>query len=657
MDHRFLRVAAAVLALAIVAPDVEAAEQRKRKSFFDNLFGTREERAARRAEAQRRKVAKKQSNNWWEDDQPRIIKLAKKRRGYEEFYVDQDYSDPEPIAGFGLGNIAFVLPRLPIVFDKSFAKLTAPDVAADSVRLVLSDAASPVKAEAIVRETVLAHYSATQFKPIWLDKGEVSPRAKAVMGQLQAAANEGLDPTHYYPAGIKSFDDIDQQIEGSNLAAAQFDVGLTVAVLTYARHMSGGAYDPAKLSLYHDIKPEYADVKIALKVLAYTPYPAQFLNSLMPTHPAYEILKQELLESATEPAIEIFPTGKRVKIGQKDERIPALRERLAKEGFAVIEPPKFDQEEVMDKFISKSLKAYQAASNIPQTGHLDQLTVKSFNGNDDGPDREKIISSLERIRWLPKNLGQRHVFVNQAGFDVAVMDQGERVWTSKVIVGKPNTQTNVFSDEMETVVFNPTWGMPQSILVNEYLGKLRRDPGYFDRIGYSVVNANGKKVSSRSVNWGAVGANSGIGVVQPAGGANALGEIKFLFPNAHSIYMHDTPNRNLFDEQVRLFSHGCVRVQNPREFAKVLLGLDDAEIEERIAKGSTQNVKIGKATKVHLTYFTAWPDETGKVRYYSDHYQRDETLLRARNIVAKAYNKLSTVKIVEAVTAPAQIID
>jgi len=190
--------------------------------------------------------------------------------------------------------------------------------------------------------------------------------------------------------------------------------------------------------------------------------------------------------------------------------------------------------------------------------------------------------------------------------------------------------------------------MPQSILINEYLGKLRRDPGYFDRIGYQVVNAKGKKVSSRSISWGSVGANSGIGVVQPAGDGNALGELKFLFPNSHSIYMHDTPNRELFSENRRAFSHGCVRVQNPREFAKVLLGISDEEVESRIAQGNTQNVKLAEKVPVHLTYFTAWPDNDGKIRYFPDIYERDKTLEGARAITAKAFGNPSTVKIVEA---------
>jgi L,D-transpeptidase YcbB len=143
--------------------------------------------------------------------------------------------------------------------------------------------------------------------------------------------------------------------------------------------------------------------------------------------------------------------------------------------------------------------------------------------------------------------------------------------------------------------------------------------------------------------------------VQPAGDGNALGELKFNFPNAHAIYMHDTPSRNLFGEQRRAFSHGCVRVHNPREFAQVLLGISPEEVEKRIERGETNTEKLGKRIDVHLSYFTAWPDETGKIRYFSDIYQRDATLERARAIVAKSFGGDSTVKIVEKSASAATI--
>ncbi|MBK8770851.1 MAG: L,D-transpeptidase family protein [Rhizobiales bacterium] len=644
MDTRIIKAAAVLAALAIVTPPAQAG------GFFDALFGTKAERKAR---AERRRFEAEQRRQWWLDDEGVLVKRKpSKEARIKKKAIIPDYSDPEPIPGFGMGNVAYVLPRLQPVADKGLIPMPAEGVAGEAIRIVLADSKTPIRADQKVRDGVIALYRDSKFRPLWLSNGAVSDRAKSVLALLKSSSEDGLEPARYIPAGFTGFDDIDGQIAGSNIAAAQFDVALTTAVATYATHLSGGVFDPGKLSLYHDIKPVGVEPGTALKVLAYSPFPVEYLKTLAPQHPAYAQLKAELakVSVAGESKPLPFPTGKRVKVGQSDDRIPELRTRMVDLGHLTAEEAAVDIEKdnVLDKALSKSLKLYQASAGIAQTGSLDTATVKSFNADNTGNEREKIISSLERLRWLPKNLGSRYVFVNQAAQMVRVMDNGQEIWTSRVVVGRPTTQTSVFNDEMETVVFNPTWGMPQSILINEYLGKLRRDPGYFDRIGYQVVNAKGKKVSSRSVSWGSVGANSGIGVVQPAGDSNALGELKFLFPNSHSIYMHDTPNRELFAENRRAFSHGCVRVQNPREFAKVLLGLTDEEIESRLATGETQNVKVKPGTFVYLSYFTAWPDSDGKIRYYPDIYERDRTLEGARGIVARAFGAGNDVKIVEA---------
>jgi murein L,D-transpeptidase YcbB/YkuD len=217
-----------------------------------------------------------------------------------------------------------------------------------------------------------------------------------------------------------------------------------------------------------------------------------------------------------------------------------------------------------------------------------------------------------------------------------VVENGRAVWSTRVIVGKPNTQTYMFHDEMELVVFNPSWGVPPSIIAREYLPKLRRDPGYLDRLGFKVVNQNGKVVPSRSVRWASYGSKVPFGIHQPPGAKNALGEVKFLFPNSHNIYMHDTPARELFEEDARAFSHGCVRVQNPREFASVILGWDAAKVAGHIETPRSETVRLKEKIPVHLAYFTAWPDETGKMRYFEDIYGRDKAMENARTSVTVA---------------------
>jgi L,D-transpeptidase YcbB len=662
MDKRLLTVAAAVAALAVLAPASHADKPFKKKhlSFFESLFGTTEDRAAR---AERRRQEALQRRQFWLQDNGYVFGRPVRPNAYGKPVAGKKvaakvlpiYEDPEPIPGFGYGNVAFVLPRMVPVADAGLAQLPASGLDDESVRVVLSDRQSPVKADVKMRDAVLGFYKSRNFAPVWVKDGKLTESAKTLVGVLGNAQADGLDPQRYVPAGFDSLTGLEAQIEGSSISAAQLDVALTVSAASYAQHLSGGAFEPNKLSLYNDVHPEGVEPAVALRVLAYTPFPQKYLESLAPKLPAYGLLKAELqkLDAGAAAKQDPFPAGKRVKVGQSDSRIATLRDRLQVEGLydPLANPVLPGKEEVLDKDLSAALKGFQARNSLPQTGALDQSTVTAFNTDNTATKREKIISNLERIRWLPKSMGmdgRRYVFVNQAAFEVKVMDKGQAQWTSRVIVGKPTTQTAVFDDEMETVVFNPTWGLPASIIVNEYLGKLRRDPGYFDRIGFQVVNANGKKVSSRSVSWGSVGANPGFSVIQPPGDSNALGELKFLFPNSHDIYMHDTPNRNLFASDVRAFSHGCVRVQDPREFAKVVLGLTDADVEARLAGGETENVRLPTKLPVHLTYFTAWPDDSGNIRYYSDIYERDKTLEGARAIVSRAFGGVSSVKIVQA---------
>ena len=313
-----------------------------------------------------------------------------------------------------------------------------------------------------------------------------------------------------------------------------------------------------------------------------------------------------------------------------------MRQKLIERGYADAALPAGADPLLLDKELSVQLRLFQKDSRIKVSGALGPQTIAALNTDLTARDMAKLIDNMERIRWLPRQLGQRHVFVNQAAYKAEVIENGQPVWSTRVIVGKPNTQTSVFHDEMELVVFNPSWGVPPSIIAKEYLPKLRRDPGYLDRLGFKVVNQKGKVVSSRSVRWSSYGSKVPYGIQQPPGVKNALGEIKFLFPNTHNIYMHDTPSRELFDEDMRAFSHGCVRVQNPREFAAVLLGWDAAKVAANIETPASETVRLKQKIPVHLTYFTAWPDETGKIRYFDDIYGRDKAMEDARSSVAVA---------------------
>lgn len=635
--------------------DSAVARDGRRIGFFDRLFGTFD----------RPRVRVERRRAWWEDPAPpadvrifrggrdnpvRIAQPPKKKKPVYAVPID-----PEDGENLGMGNLDYVPPKQVTMYFTGIAKLTADSTDASAIRLVLADRATTLRATAEVRKSVLDYYMSNGFKPVWTENGNINARGLAVLDVLAKANLEGLEPLRYKPAVLESFSGAVAQLDGDGLGLAQLDVGLTIAAVTYAMHVSGGAFEPERLSAYYDIKPERVSPDFAVKILAKSPYPAEYLKLLPPTHPAYVAMRAELAKIGTIQPSDTprFPDGKRVRIGQKDARIGLLRERLIAENYISVADADVaeDKRNVLDKELAKALKRLQEAKGVGQTSNLDSATVKALNGPDLAEVKDKLLSSMERVRWLPRDLGSRYAMVNQASYRVNLVEDGKVIWASNVIVGKPMTQTAVFDDNFETVVFNPTWGVPQSIILKEYLPKLRANPGYIDKLGFKVVSAEGKVVSSRSINWNLVGSNSGIGITQPAGDGNALGEVKFLFPNKHSIYMHDTPNRDLFAQSARNFSHGCVRVENPREFAEILLGMDRAKVDANIESGETSSVKVPRKTNVHLAYFTAWPDENGVLQYHSDAYGRDATLKKARSLMANLAGANADAKVVENATS------
>ncbi|MGI9401670.1 MAG: L,D-transpeptidase family protein, partial [Rhizobiaceae bacterium] len=221
------------------------------------------------------------------------------------------------------------------------------------------------------------------------------------------------------------------------------------------------------------------------------------------------------------------------------------------------------------------------------------------------------------------------VFINQPSYTARYVEDRKTELQMRVVVGKPSNQTSFFYDEIETVEYNPYWGIPRSILVNEYLPKLRANPAYLDERGYEVTDRKGRRISSASVNWNAVGAKPPFDVRQLPGARNALGELKILFPNKHAIYMHDTPSRNLFERSTRAFSHGCVRLHKPREMAAAVLGTNVEYIGSRITGGAHASEDVPGNIPVYVAYFTAWPTDDGKVEYFADMYGRDGRLKKA----------------------------
>lgn len=628
-----IAVAAAALTVASALALADTPAKKKKIGFFESLFGS----SPRKEKKQQKKSLF--SNNWWsENDDVRIIRNPESDiTGGNVRRARFSGDDPEGDPGFGMGNLTYVADKAVALGGAGLLEPRPAGTAEGAVYDALIDKELGLRVLPEVRDALVKHYQSQGFKPVWTEGGKLSPRGEAVLKQLAAAADEGLDPANYLPPVLSGFDA--PLPEGDVATLARLDIGLTAMALKYARHASGGQFDPRRLSLYNDVVPAWVPASQALKVLAWSPYPAEYLASLHPKHDAYAALKAALAEARKEAPAPVFtpiPDGKIVKAGQSDERLPAVRSRLATLSFPAPRDHIVEDALTLDRELSDRLKAFQKSARIKATGALGPQTLGALNKDQKVDRAQQLIANMERLRWLPKDLGKRHVFVNQAAFSVRVMDGTSEIWRSRVIVGRPTTQTSLFHDEIETVVFNPSWGVPQSIIANEYLPKLRDDPGYLDRIGFKVVDASGKVVRSSSVDWWSYGSKVPYGVQQPPGRTNALGELKFLFPNSHDIYMHDTPNRDLFDEDERAFSHGCVRVQNPREFAAVLLGWDAEKVAANTDSKKSQSVRLPHKVPVHLTYFTAWPDDTGKIQYFNDIYGRDKTMDNARTALTLA---------------------
>ena len=291
-----------------------------------------------------------------------------------------------------------------------------------------------------------------------------------------------------------------------------------------------------------------------------------------------------------------------------DERVPLLRAR-----FDLAAPVDTLSTDVYDDALVQAVRTFQTDKGLEADGIIGRRTLAVLNGADRDAEGE-ILANMEMWRWMPRKLGRDYVFVNIPEFTARVVRDGRPVHQTRVVVGTPTNQTPVFSDEMEYLVVNPYWHVPESIRMKEMLPEIQADPaGFFQRHGYEAV-WNGQVIDPRSVIWDE-NAVKFVAIRQPPSEANALGRIKFMFPNQHAVYLHDTPSRKLFLRDYRAYSHGCVRVDDPMEFARAILAHEPnltVESLEAMFGGQEMRVDLTQHLRVHIAYFNAWVDDAGK---------------------------------------------
>lgn len=476
-------------------------------------------------------------------------------------------------------------------------------------------------AEKEAADAIVAHYTAVpEF--IWVSDGRPNERARSALRTLGDAASHGLEP-HDYAVSVPGTD-------ADETALAAFEMELSARMLRYIRDARSGRVDPNRISGYHDFAPKELDAVAALQLARTADDVAAYLEAQHPQNARYKALRVELemLRAAEENEIVIAPNTV-VRPGETNPEFPKI---LTLIGQRADEAFRAEHGDVLTRHLGSEayaqelapvIKAAQKLAGVGADGVIGPRTVRALAGETRAGRIEKAEMALEQARWLPSQLPDRHVFINTPAFNATYVEDGREKLSMRTVVGSTRTQTYFFQDKIKYVEFHPYWGVPRSILVNKYLPKLYSDPSYLDRNGFEVVDRRGRTIPSSSVNWSQYGANVPFDVRQRPGRGNALGELKIMFPNEHAIYMHDTPEKHLFDRDNRAVSNGCIRLADPRGMAAAVLGWDRARIDARLEQPhSRQNLDV--EVPVYVGYFTAWPDEAGKVHYYDDVYSRDE---------------------------------
>ncbi|MCW5706207.1 murein L,D-transpeptidase [Shinella sp.] len=482
----------------------------------------------------------------------------------------------------------------------------------------------------------------TQRKFVWIDGTGINDKAKTAIAVLADAASVGLDPWDYavkIPA--ESFDGADMNARYSELAA--FEVGLSAAVATYVQDAVRGRIDPNRISGYHDFKRKEVNLVAALKNVAMSSNVRGYLESRSPASGDFQALKAELAKLRAETSGEdrvVIAEDTLLKPGQSNPELANVVKGIVKHGSDALKTDHSlaiatykDTPEYTPELVAL-VEAFQKENGLKPDGVVGKASIRKLTGGDSVADKiAKLEVALEQARWLPVDLGARHVFINQPAFQVYYHEDGAEKFSMRTVVGSKSNQTYFFEDKVQTVEVNPYWGVPQSIIINEMLPKLRNDPSYLDRMGYEVA-VGGRAVASSSVNW--YGSTAGVSVRQPPSGDNALGELKILFPNSHAIYMHDTPSKSFFKRDMRALSHGCVRLAEPRKMAAAVLGISEAEVGKEIAAGRNKALNVKADIPIYIAYFTAWPNKDGVVEYFDDVYDRDSYMRKAFAATQKA---------------------
>jgi len=486
-------------------------------------------------------------------------------------------------------------------------------------------------------------YANREYRLAWSGEESLLPQAGALMKFIRETDKEALNPLDYH---LDILEYLQSEMDKAKAKAEKplsslrvdYDLLMTDAFLLCGSHIVSGRVDPEKIHEDWFARRRYEDLASVLQVALDTNSVEETLRSLVPKHRGYERLKKALLDYRRMAAGDPWPVLPREETLKKDnpsEGIITLRKRLVLTGD--LAASQNTGSDLFDDTLEAAVSKFQVRHGIEPDGAVGRQTRRMLNTPIETRIRQ-IELNLERWRWLPADLGQRHILVNIAGFGLEVVENDKVILPMKVVVGKKYQRTPVFSGNMTYVEINPYWNVPASIATEELLPKIQKDVRYLKKEQMKVIRNSDKKsiefVNPGEVNWSELSeGNFPYRLRQEPGPKNPLGRIKFMFPNKYGVYLHDTSEPALFERTRREFSHGCIRIEKPLEFAEYVLR-DDPEwtrenIEAAIALKKTRVVMLPEPIPVHILYWTAWMDEDGTIQFRDDIYDRDEDLARA----------------------------
>jgi L,D-transpeptidase YcbB len=504
----------------------------------------------------------------------------------------------------------------PAVATPSLTETAAPDPfaaldpadrpIAEKVRDLLAAKSDKIFASKKEHTAVETFYQNRGYAPLWLERGVQSERAKAAVARLRAADTDGLEANDYKVPDFSA--------SGAD-ALAEAELKFTETVLTYARHLQAGRFSYAIVSKNIELPQQPPEPAEVLAKLADSRDAGKSLEEFSPPQKAYQALKAKLAELRNKSGGggNAIPDGPELKLANKpveDPRVPQLRERLGLKGG--------DASDLRyDAKLADAVKKYQRANDLKVTGALDAQTIRDLNGPPRDRQIDIIIANMERWRWYPRDIGKTHVLVNLPDFTLRLIHNNSLMWTTRIVIGKPAMPTPLLTETMKYITVNPTWNVPQSIIQNEYLPAYKVDP--------TVIERSGLKMETER--------DGTIRIWQPPGDGNALGRLRFNFPNRFDVYQHDTPEKYLFAETRRAYSHGCMRVQDPVKYASLLLSIErpsEGYSEDKIRRlfgHDEQDIQFPAPIPVHLTYQTATIEDDGQLTIRQDVYGLDSRVL------------------------------